>query len=64
MRERRTTTADPRDAIAASAGVVTSAAVIMIAVFTVFITLSVAVGGADVVPDAGVLAGDPTRSPA
>ncbi|TDB76789.1 MMPL family transporter [Micromonospora sp. KC723] len=44
IRERRTTTADPRDAIvdgiAASAGVVTSAAVIMTAVFTVFVTLS------------------------
>jgi putative drug exporter of the RND superfamily len=44
IRERGTTTADPRDAIvdgiAATAGVVTSAAVIMTAVFTVFITLS------------------------
>ncbi|KAB8180148.1 MMPL family transporter [Microbispora catharanthi] len=44
IRERWAATADPRDAItdgiAGSAGVVTSAAVIMTVVFTVFITLS------------------------
>ncbi|MEV8513706.1 MMPL family transporter [Dactylosporangium sp. NPDC051484] len=44
IRERWTATANPRDAIiggiASSAGVVTSAAVIMTAVFTVFVTLS------------------------
>ncbi|QTD99814.1 MMPL family transporter [Streptomyces cyanogenus] len=44
IRERRQAGAEPRDAVvggaAASAGVVTSAAVIMTAVFTIFITLS------------------------
>jgi RND superfamily putative drug exporter len=44
IRERRASSADPRDAIvdgiATSSGVVTSAAVIMTTVFTVFITLS------------------------
>ncbi|KOV91946.1 MMPL family transporter [Streptomyces sp. NRRL B-3648] len=44
IRERRLAGAEPRDAVvggvAASAGVVTSAAVIMTAVFTIFITLS------------------------
>lgn len=44
IRERRQAGAEPRDAVvggvAASAGVVTSAAVVMTAVFTIFITLS------------------------